>query len=204
MPRTELVNQQIREEQRANILRAAKEVFARRGSSATMAEIAERAGVSQGLAYRYFESKDEIFAFLLKQTMESSEEYDVIIKKLPGTASERLQQIITRLLELRRERPGYYQLLYQLLSDGKTPKEIRGAITRRGTHFRSELRKLIVEGQRSGTIADDNPDQLLEAVMGAMEGLWRRMAYDPESAMKNFPSPKIILRMLRPDRPRRD
>ena len=198
MPRTELANQQLREEQRMNILNAAREVFARKGSSATMADIAEKAEVSQGLAYRYFASKDEIFSVLFKQTMESVKEYDQIIKELPGTSSERLEKIITRLLELRKEKPGYYQLMYQMLSDNETPNEIREEATRRGVAFRKEMRKLLVEGQREGKVSNDNPDQLLEAVMGALEGIWRRMAYDPQSA-KNFPDPKIILRMLKPD-----
>jgi len=163
-----------------------------------MADIAEKAEVSQGLAYRYFASKDEIFSVLFKQTMESVKEYDQIIKELPGTSSERLEKIITRLLELRKEKPGYYQLMYQMLSDNETPNEIREEATRRGVAFRKEMRKLLVEGQREGKISNDNPDQLLEAVMGALEGIWRRMAYDPQSA-KNFPDPKIILRMLKPD-----
>jgi AcrR family transcriptional regulator len=198
LPRTELANQQLREEQRSNILNAAREVFAQKGSSATMADIAEKAEISQGLAYRYFSSKDEIFSVLFKQTMKSAKEYDQLIRELPGTSSERLEGIVTRLLELRKERPGYYQLLYHMLNDKETPKEIREEVTRRGVVFRKEMRKLLIEGQKEGKISNDNPDQLLEAVMGAMEGLWRRVAYDPQSA-KNFPDPKIILRMLKPE-----
>jgi AcrR family transcriptional regulator len=198
LPRTELANQQIREEQRSNILKAAKEVFAQRGSSATMADIADKAGVSQGLAYRYFASKEELFEVLFKQTMESAKEYDQIIKELPGTSSERVDEIITKLLEMRKEKPGYYQMMYQMLSDQGTPKEIKDTVTKRGIAFRKEMRKLLIEGQRAGKIAKDDPDQLLGAVMGAMEGLWRSVAYDPQSA-KNFPDPKIILRMLKPD-----
>ncbi len=198
MPRTEFANQQLREEQRTNILKAAREVFAQKGSSATMADIAEKAGVSQGLAYRYFASKDEIFLVLFKQVMDSAKEYDQIIRELPGTPAERFQKIVTRLLELRKERPGYYQQLYWMLSDKETPKEIRERVTRQGVAFRKEMRKLLVEGQKARMIANDDPDQLLEAIMGAMDGLWRRIAYDPESA-KNFPDPRIILRMLKPD-----
>jgi AcrR family transcriptional regulator len=196
LPRTELANQQMREEQRANILNAAREVFAQKGSSATMSDIADKAGVSQGLPYRYFSSKEEIFSILLRETIVSAKEYDRIIKELPGTSSERLERIVTRLLELRKEKPGYYQMLYQMLSDTKTPKEIREALTRRGITFRREMRKLLIEGQKAGKIANDDPDQLLEAVMAAIDGLWRRMAYDPQST-KNFPEPKIILRMLK-------
>ena len=163
-----------------------------------MADIAEKAGVSQGLAYRYFSSKEEIFSILFRQTMESAKEYGRIIKDLPGTSSERLERIVTRLLEMRKEKPGYYQLLYQMLSDIKTPKEIRESVTRRGILFRREMRMLLIEGQREGKIANDNPDQLLEAIMAAIDGLWRRLAHDPQSA-KNFPDPKIVLRMLKPE-----
>lgn len=198
MPRTDLANQQLREEQRTNILNAAREVFAQKGSSATMADIAEEAGVSQGLAYRYFASKEEMFLVLFKQVMDTAKEYDQIIRELPGAPSERFQKIVTRLLELRKEQPGYYQLLYWMLSDKETPKEIRERVTRQGVAFRKEMRKLLIEGQKAGKIANNDPDQLLEAIMGAMEGLWRRIAYEPEMA-KNFPDPKIILRMLKPD-----
>ena len=198
LPRTEIANQQIRQEQRTNILNAAKEVFAQKGSAATMVDIADKAGVSQGLAYRYFSSKEEIFSILFRETIESTKEYDQIIKQLPGTSSERLEKIVTRLLEMRKERPGYYQLVYQMLSTAETPKEFREAATRRGIVLRKEMRKLLIEGQKAGKIANDDPDQLLEAIMGVIDGLWRRIAYDPES-VKNFPDPKIILRMLKPD-----
>jgi AcrR family transcriptional regulator len=198
LPRNKLANQQIREEQRTNILNAAREVFAQKGSSTTMDDIAERAGVSQGLAYRYFSSKEEIFFILFRETMESTKEYDQVIKELPGSSSERLERIVTRLMEMRKEKPGYYQLLYHMLSDEETPKEIRDSVTKRGIVFRREMRKLLIEGQKAGKIADDDPDQLLEAVMGAIDGLWRRIAYDPQSA-KNLPDPKIILRMLKAD-----
>ncbi len=200
MPRTEAVYQQIRQEQRQKILNAAKVVFAKRGRSATMADVASEAGVSQGLAYRYFASKNEILASLVKDTMESAGAYNEIIKKLPGTPAERLDQIITRLLELRRERPGYYQLVYQLIGDEETPEDLREMVTRQGKVLQKEMRKLIVEGQASGEIAEDNPDHLLEAIMACIEGLWRRMTFsDPEISGENLPDPKIILRMLRPD-----
>ncbi len=61
MARTDAVEQRPHETQRANILEGARRVFARKGKAATMADVAEAAGVSQGLAYRYFASKQEIY-----------------------------------------------------------------------------------------------------------------------------------------------
>jgi AcrR family transcriptional regulator len=58
MPRTEEANQRIREAQRAKILEAAWNVFARHGLTATMADVAAAAEVSYGLVYRYFVNKE--------------------------------------------------------------------------------------------------------------------------------------------------
>ena len=44
-------------------------VFARKGLRATITDIAKEAGVSQGLAYRYFPSKEAIFHTLLRQML---------------------------------------------------------------------------------------------------------------------------------------
>jgi AcrR family transcriptional regulator len=201
MPRTEEALQQIRQDQRENILQAAQVVFARRGTSATMAEIAEEAGISQGLAYRYFASKEELFAILVKRSMQAADDYDQIIRKLPGTPAEKIRTIIERLLELRRERPGYYQFLYQMINDESMSVELRRMMTKRGVAFRKEMRRLIVEGQKSRQVAQDNPDLLVESVLACIEGLWRRMSnLDPGSAGEILlPDAQIILRLLRPD-----
>lgn len=200
MPRTQETLQQIREEQREKILNAAQYIFAKKGRSATMSDVASEAGISQGLAYRYFKSKEEIFITLVKQSIESAGEYDKIIRKLPGSPAERLETIVTRLLQLRQERPGYYQFLYQLLSDESVPNELREMMMKQGKILQKEMLRLIVEGQLLGQISKDNPAQLLEAVMACIEGLWRKMTYtEPGKISENFPDAKIILRMLKPD-----
>src|SRR5215472_13795593 len=72
VPRTEEANQQVREAQRGRIFAAATRVFAEKGLAATMAEIAEAAGVSQGLAYRYFASKDELIRAIVAEAMQAA------------------------------------------------------------------------------------------------------------------------------------
>jgi len=201
MPRSEEALQQIRQDQRENILQAAQAVFARKGGSTTMADVAEEARISQGLAYRYFACKEELFSILVKRSMQAADDYDKIIRRLPGTPLEKIRTIIERLLELRRERPGYYQFLYQMLSDESMSIELRKMMTKRSVAFQKELRRLVVEGQKLGQVVQDNPDQLVESVLACIEGLWRRMSFlDLEKIGKNLlPDARIILRMLRPD-----
>jgi AcrR family transcriptional regulator len=60
------------EARRTSILEAAKKTFARRGiSTATMAEIAEEAGISAGAIYRYFESKEALAMACFQENAEA-------------------------------------------------------------------------------------------------------------------------------------
>ncbi|PKP22274.1 MAG: hypothetical protein CVU05_04660 [Bacteroidetes bacterium HGW-Bacteroidetes-21] len=57
--------QEIREQRKEQILSAALELFAQQGYHATsMQQISKNAGISKGLSYNYFESKDEILSTL--------------------------------------------------------------------------------------------------------------------------------------------
>ena len=199
MPRTEEANQQIREEQRDKILSAAANVFARKGNAATMADVASEAGVSQGLAYRYFASKEEIFTTLIKQAAESSGGPTERIKQIQGSPGTRLMLLVSYILDNNRRKPGFAQIFSQALEDDTTPNELRQLVQRNGKIIQNIMRELIVEGQATGEVAKDDPDQLMVALMACINGLMKRAnMLDPNDAQKHFPETKIILRMLKP------
>jgi AcrR family transcriptional regulator len=193
VPRTDDENQRIRDEQRARILEGAREVFARRGMAATMAEVATAASVSQGLAYRYFASKDELFRALVADSMQWG---DLQIDHA-GTPGERLRFLLTRLLEARRDRPEMFQVMYHVLSDEATPADLLALMRRRGEGFVALLRQLIVEGQTTGEVAGDDPGQLAAAVIATIDGV-TRFSIDHPELRGHFPDPRIVLRMLAP------
>ena len=85
MPRNEQANQQMREEATKRILDAARRVFAKSGGVATMAGIATEAGISQGLAYRYFPSEQAILARLVEESAQSEGGPAERLKKIQGT-----------------------------------------------------------------------------------------------------------------------
>ena len=63
----------LRQKSRTAILHAATELFARKGYAATKTEeIAKRAGVSKGLIYNHFTSKESILETLLESLTEST------------------------------------------------------------------------------------------------------------------------------------
>ena len=62
-PRSEEANVQIKDDRQKQILSSALKVFIHKGFAATkMSDIATEAGISYGLMYHYFQSKDEIYA----------------------------------------------------------------------------------------------------------------------------------------------
>ena len=198
MPRTEEANQQIREAQKAKILEAAWRVFARQGRSATMADVAAAADVSYGLVYRYFVNKEAIFHALVEQSLQTKDAAFQRFEELPGTPGERLDRLITWLIESRRDHPEVSQLHAQILSDPTTPAELRDQAIRYGQAFQDMLKRLIIEGQTLGEVRPADPDQLVTAVLAALDGLTRLALTYSERFHQHYPDASIILGMLKP------
>jgi AcrR family transcriptional regulator len=199
MARTAEANQRLREATRAKILESGRRVFARLGRRATMADVAAEAQVSQGLAYRYFTSKEELFQTLLEQVVQADWLLPHVLK-MPGTPGERLDFLITTIIESRREQPEFYQLFYQLLIDETLPDDLRELVARQGQEFQGMVRQLIVEGQATGEIAKDDPDQLATTLFACLQGLWSGMAFlRLEHFNKHLPEARIVFRLLKSD-----
>jgi len=103
-----------KEERRKSILRAAREVFFENGfHRATVDSVAERAEVSKGTVYLYFESKETILAHLLLEGL------DELIEELeqayapaqPLPADKRLRRLGQAYLRFFDEEPEYFRLL---------------------------------------------------------------------------------------------
>ncbi len=70
-PRTEKQFNEIRKERKEHILQVALELFAHDGYHATsISSIARKAGISKGLLYNYFESKEDLLKELIISTTE--------------------------------------------------------------------------------------------------------------------------------------
>jgi AcrR family transcriptional regulator len=200
MPRTEEANQLVRESSRKRILDAALRVYARKGKESTMAEVAEEAGVSQGLAYRYFPSRDAIFVALLRQMSRPPDEIHAMVRNIPGTPSERLARIVSSMVERRRKDPEFYQFFSQAMSDDSLPPDIMESLKSQGLLVQDMLRQLIIEGQAAGEIAKDNPNKLTRVILACLDGL-SIMAPRPSNQMADeMPDASIILRMLSPNK----
>ena len=117
---------------------------------------------------------------------------------LPGTPWERLEQLIRTVLEARRERVGFYRILQHAMEDPATPDGFKELARRQGRKFRETLLQLIREGQASGEVAQDDPEELVLAVLAIFSGLSTMVMGGSERLRQHFPSADVVLRMLRP------
>ena len=69
-PRTKEQFEEIRESRKEQIMQAALELFASEGyAHCSIARLAEHAGISKGLMYNYFESKEQLLSAILEKGM---------------------------------------------------------------------------------------------------------------------------------------
>ena len=95
-PRGETQNEQMREEAREKITKAAMEVFSDYGyHGATIKQIAKAAGLSYGLVYHYFDSKEEVFRTLVNTALEKSMETINEGLDIEGSAWDKLKNLST-------------------------------------------------------------------------------------------------------------
>ena len=200
MPRTEAANERLRRDARARILAGARRAFARKGMAATMTDVAAAAGVSQGLAYRYFSDKDDMVRALVGEAVQQADASGSPLA-WPGSAAERLRRLVTRLVEVRRAEPELFLLFQHVASDPATPRDLLELIQARGRAITGAMRQLVTEAQRAGEAARDDPDQLVTAVMACLDGLGRLALGRPGQAAEHFPAAEIITRMLQLPQP---
>jgi AcrR family transcriptional regulator len=203
LPRTDAANQDRRDAQHAKILASATSVFARNGLAATMADVAAAAGISQGLAYRYFASKDELVRAIVAEAMRAAPGADPQLD-LDATPGQRLDVLVSRIVEARRAHPEFFQLINHVASDPETPADLLVQMMDRGRTFARMLRQMIVEAQATGEAAGDDPDELVTAVIACLDGLARLSRNHPEQSRAAFPGPQIILRLLKPPAQRKE
>jgi len=121
-PRTKSQFREIREERKAHLIDTALKMFADEGyHSTTISKIAREAGISKGLIYNYFESKEELLSAVMSRSMEEiSRFFDP--NKDGYLSEEEFEWFIRKIFAEIKEKLSFWRLFYQLLMQ----KEVRG------------------------------------------------------------------------------
>ena len=165
------------EQTRARLLDAAKEIFEENGFlDARISDIAERAGLSHGAFYHYFDCKEQIFreiAELLDD--ELAEPMDSVIFSHGSSADphERLQTALRQHLEHYRDEAKIMGVIEQVARYDDHVAAVRSA---RNKLHREQMERSIRGMQRRG-IADAKLDpKIAAAALGSMVERFAEMA----------------------------
>jgi AcrR family transcriptional regulator len=166
------------DDRRAQILAVGREVFAERGfHAAGTAEIAARAGCSEPTIYKYFPSKQALFAAVLEDATARTREH---IEQIIGDADDPIQAIVESgcgshavVAQTWRLR----MLAITLLDD----PQIREAIAQSVTVLRDRFSNAVSTSQQRGVYRSDvDPDQLAWMWLGITFAMGYRRAVEED------------------------
>lgn len=130
MPRTEEQFEEIRQNRKAEIMETALELFAEQGfHNTSISKIAKAAGVSKGLMYNYFESKEALLdAILFGAADDKQAAYQsVSMSEIPP--KERLQMMIEGTFAMIQSNLHHWKLMTALSLQDEISERIKGKFT---------------------------------------------------------------------------
>ena len=152
------------EVRRAAVLDAALQVFTEMGfERATLQDVADRAGVTKGALYHYFDSKNELFLELMRERVKAhvSERYAIVAAADPDAPREVLLRDLLQAIWTNLQRPGMLDLTKLMMAELPKFPEIG----------RSFFRELVVPARRtmrevwSRDGADEGKEDLIAVIL---------------------------------------
>jgi AcrR family transcriptional regulator len=180
------------------ILAAARQLLEQRGLEAmTMEEIAGAAGVAKGTLYLYFQSKDDLIQALLTLVGENILKDLETALQAPGVPPEKLNRIVTVLLEyLNRERVLFPIYARELLRGRQESREgFWCHYQELEERFVTLVTDLFAEGIAAGQFIPANPRLLTFLLRGLVRatGYYQRSEGQVDAAKEALP---VILTLL--------
>jgi AcrR family transcriptional regulator len=183
-----------RDERKELIIQAALKVFSRFGIDGTkMSMIATEAGVSQGLFYRYFKSKNELFTMLIKEAMEESLTVIEKIDNLPLSPKDKIRILTESILD--EGGKHYFMLIHQAHTSSGVPEKAKQLLEQYPIKlYIDRLLPLFVEGQEEGEIVEGNLEELISSYLSILSGVMVINSQDNRFYQK--PNVNLLMRIL--------
>jgi AcrR family transcriptional regulator len=198
MPRNKEANQKVKDERRNQILSSALTLFATKGLAATkISDIAVKSGMSQGLIYHYYKSKEEIFTWLIGSAMQKMNEAALNLEKLPVSAKEKIIIAIEGLLngfDQNADTANYYFLITQTALSEAYPEEAKEIIKTQNDVKYEVITRILKQGQMDGTIINHDAKEMATMFFSSINGLALNKAI--YGSRFKIPAPTIILSMF--------
>jgi len=203
MPKTIEQNQSILDKRREQILEAALEEFSRKGYSGTrISDVVKRAGISQGLVYHYYKSKDELYLAVIEQSMTSSMNLgDTILKhNLKGwKAIVAMTEWIIKWLKSGGEGKLRFFFMQQVAIIEPMPEGVKEAIVK-SDNMGKFMTRLIKEGQEEGTVIEGDPSIISSMYWSLLQGIIMNQLVKENIGLNleySIPEASMILRIIK-------
>ena len=162
----------IRLERKQQMMRAAIKVFAENGIRLTkISMIAKEAGVSHGLLYHYFDSKEEVLHQSLEWAMEAAvvqEDMEQLMKvKMPAVEKIRL---FTR-FAFEESNGDIFRVIQHVDKSEDVLEKTQTMVKSAGGLYIGMLTPLFEQGQREGDIIDGEPSVLANLFLTVIAGI---------------------------------
>lgn len=175
MARNKELNRKMKDERREQILAGAMKLFAVRGLAATkISDIAETVGISQGLLYHYFKSKEEIYTELVKTAFDKIIFACHELEKMPMPPHEKIKFAIENLLqnlEKIESNSRHYLFVSQASTSESTPEEAKEYIRKNNMIPYKVIARIMKKGQEAGTIIRHDPKELALVFWTSITGM---------------------------------
>lgn len=145
----------IGDEKRQRIHDAAVNEFAQNGfASANVNRIAETAGISIGSLYKYFETKDDLFMYIVDESAQMIHEYTQEILQSDRDIMKKIESLLYLAYEYSLKEPDLIKL-YNVFTSDNDDKRAALIADRLESVTSGAYRTLISEAQQNGKIRDD-------------------------------------------------
>jgi len=182
-----------RDARREQILAVGLDLFVRRGYASTrISDIADAAGMSTGLLFHYFGSKQDLYGELVRAGLSrASTAVSGADASDPLAFFEGLAATVIGGMRRNRSVALMFVLISRADADAVLGDDVVSRATRRTLDRSAEV---IRAGQDAGVVRDGDPLALSIAFWGALQGIAQLVALDHDAAC---PEPEWIVALLR-------
>lgn len=182
-----------KENRRKEILNAGLNLFINNGYAATRtADIANAVGMSEGLLFHYFETKEKLYLTLLQIAVSGKDNIFELQEVEPINFFEITAEKILDYISKEPFAAKLFVLMNRAQYDATFSEEVRGYFMRKKDIEYSV--NLIKKGQKSGTIREGNPIALATAFFMSIQGIAESIARNPDMPV---PNPEWLVDIIR-------
>ncbi|MFC0524936.1 TetR/AcrR family transcriptional regulator [Pontibacillus salicampi] len=156
---------------RERILQAAIQTFSVNGySNTTIKGVAEKAGVSFGTVFTYFENKENLFKASVLEPLEEVKAVMLTVPEPSDDPTKQIQEVIAKQFRFFAQQTTYARMLQYVIGQPERFQELFIELDQFSIQLREALRPLIVKGQEQGVLMEIEPNDISDSYLAFING----------------------------------